>query len=104
MKLPTCPNCQHSFTWKEACRAATKTKRFTYCPNCQTTLYPTANSLTKSALVFALLQLIFLVVLSALNLPIGIAVLALAIYLALFLAYMPYGYQYNEYEDSLFKL
>lgn len=104
MKLPICPNCQHHFTWKEAYRAAAKTRRSTYCPNCQTTLYPSANSLTKSALVLAIVQLVLLIVFTVLHAPIAIALLVLAAYLALFLLYLPYGYEYREYEDSLFKL
>jgi CXXC-20-CXXC protein len=104
MKLPTCPNCQHRFTWREAYHAAAKTKRFTYCPNCQTTLYPTANSLTKSALILAILQLVLIIFLPSLNVSIGIAILILAVYLVVFVLYLPFGYRYKEYEDSLFKL
>ncbi|WP_458119025.1 TIGR04104 family putative zinc finger protein [Paenibacillus sp. Z6-24] len=104
MQLPICPNCQHRFTRKEACRAAVRTKRSTYCPNCQTTLYPTANARARSALFLAILQLVVLVVLISTNSPLGIALFIFAIYLFMVFLYLPYSYEYHEYEESLFKL
>ncbi|TFD92932.1 TIGR04104 family putative zinc finger protein [Jeotgalibacillus sp. R-1-5s-1] len=99
--MPTCPNCQHSFTWSETVRRSFKLNSGVKCPSCEQMNYPTKKSRTRSALVsFIPLPIILL---SNLFYPLnwtGYAVFLIATFIIV-LSLLPFTIRLTDKEEFL---
>lgn len=110
LHLPTCPNCHHQYTWKEAWRLAhdegpsNRPVHNRMCLKCCADLYPTSKTRTRLFKVAISIQFVLLLIMLLCHASNAVLFSLPILYGMTAYAIRPFIYRYQQYEESLFEL
>ncbi|WP_017814995.1 TIGR04104 family putative zinc finger protein [Paenibacillus shenyangensis] len=89
LRLPVCPKCGHSCSWKEAFKM-TFTGSNAFCPRCKSEIYFTWATIIVNAILGSTLPLLIMFGMSGAGQPLGRIIWFAGVYFTVYLLLMPY--------------